>query len=219
MAKRALEQKENVNPEDFAISAHTDKKYKIQKLEPADSKNGEAILQGPLPENSTEKGHAHEASPYDAEAPTTVKTPKQAENGGGAKAPEHMFGMFDESIKNGKSGRAASPFSQKMFNFSGNTGLSTTYRGGAYGHPSVGHYHGFLQSGSNRCSRQTGEFDDKQAETCVNPFNTVYRPYQAPQGHREDSIFGGSARQSPSQPAGHEEEDFEIKPHNIYGHG
>ena len=87
---------------------------------------------------------------------TNMKTPRHVRNGAGAatKPTDQMYGIFDESIQKCKTaalhqGGDVSPFSQKLFNFSGNTGISTSYRGG-YAHPGMSHYHHLIQSSQPR---------------------------------------------------------------------
>jgi hypothetical protein len=87
-------------------------------------------------------------SPYEPEMSTNIKTPRHMRDGGGGacKHGDHIYGIFNESIQKcktgslGHAGADVSPFSQKLFNFSGNTGISTSYRG-SYGHQAASHYH------------------------------------------------------------------------------
>lgn len=105
------------------------------------------------------------------------------------------FGHFDESI----SRKDISPFSNKMFNFSG----TKPSRQGLY------------QGQSSANIRGISQYQDLDGKA-VNPFNHF--------GHRvvrdSGSIFGGASPRTHS-PMTHQrqqpEEDFEIKPHNIYG--
>jgi len=103
---------------------------------------------------------------------TNMKTPRHVRNGAGAatKPTDQMYGIFDESIQKCKTaalhqGGDVSPFSQKLFNFSGNTGISTSYRGG-YAHPGMSHYHHLIQSSAaKKCPRPVqGEFEDSKPE-------------------------------------------------------
>ena len=116
----------------------------------------------------------------------------------------HDFGHFDES----HSKKDISPFSNKMFNFSGTKCSRITY------------YHG-QQSSAQKKGRlhQNDMHNFDTRHTPVNPFNNQYS-HRIPKD--SGSIFGGASHHSPS-PTNRkgfyhrDEEDFEIKPHNIYG--
>jgi hypothetical protein len=121
-----------------------------------------------------------------------------------------------------------SPFSNKLFNFSG-TGMSSSFRGPLV-HPSAmtqypqltgkscdstknQSHRTHLNPEADRKAQDAGAFGGQEQATTVNPFNTQF-------SKRKEVAFNGSAIASKSKPvtmSNSSEEDYEIKPQDIYG--
>jgi len=141
---------------------------------------------------------------------TTIKTPKYSHIKNSNIKPIDPFAMFDESHNKSKTAAGLdhiSPsHSNRLFNFSA-TGVTSAYRQTpfVFGNSSSMSKKQKVDGGSGdtRKDQQQEQLYNQRQHIIVNPFNG-----------RPESILGNTPR---SRSHRREEEDFEIKPRDIYG--